>query len=300
MWNWAECSLFQNGWDAIWISCGYRETNISPFLSGMVFPIGQNCLFCESPFEGTSSLSEISSAVSHYFHSSLFRPFDFWHSLSLFLFSWAHVAVEKWHQEALTQVSNKKQMVPPQPLSLSLCLVPWNKSNHYKWEGDRMSKYAGFPRGSAKQHPLKRNSATVTGNTKACWLVTVYEHGAHSTGDCPNLINEMMMLTGYSACCISWLTQVGKFPPEHQFSAPLSDNCLWKDERVWQSRVKEGDVYVVNDRNNQFGNNWHVCVLSANWGALVFLRHLVFISRLVSDNSPRSPMNKYWALPRHN
>lgn len=33
MWNWAECSLFQNGWDAIWISCGYRETNISPFLS---------------------------------------------------------------------------------------------------------------------------------------------------------------------------------------------------------------------------------------------------------------------------
>lgn len=150
-------------------------------------------------------------------------------------------------------------MVPPQPPSLSWCPAPWNNSNCYKWASDRMSKDAGFPRGSTKQHPLKRNAATSMGHTKPSWLV-ISEHGAHWMGDCPNLINEMVMLTECSACCLSWLTQLGQFPPEHQFSAPLSDNCLWKDERVWQSRVKEVDVCVVNDRNNQFGNNWHVCV----------------------------------------
>lgn len=41
----------------------------------------------------------------------------------LYWFSLAHVAVEKWCQEALTPVSNKLQMVPPQPQSLSWCLL---------------------------------------------------------------------------------------------------------------------------------------------------------------------------------
>lgn len=91
------------------------------------------------------------------------------------------------------------------------------------------------------------------------------------------------------ACCILWLTQVGQFPPEHQFSAPLSVCCLWEDECVWRSRVKEADVCVVNDWNNQFGNNWHVCLSTASWAALAFLRHLICISRLVSGNPQDHP-----------
>lgn len=41
---------------------------------------------------------------------------------------------------------------------------------------------------------------------------------------------------------------------------------------MWQSRVKEADVCVVNDRNNQFGNNWHVGLSSGKLRSISILQ----------------------------
>lgn len=162
-----------------------------------------------------------------------------------------------------------------------------------------MSKDAGFPRGSTKQHPLKRNAATSMGHTKASWLVIISEHGAHWMGDCPNLINEMVMLTECSACCLSWLTQLGQFPQNINSQRPcqiivyekmkVCGNLGWRRLMYVLLMIEIISLVITG-----------TCVSSASWGALAFLRHLVFISRLASANCPGSPMNKYRAFPRHN
>lgn len=41
---------------------------------------------------------------------------------------------------------------------------------------------------------------------------------------------------------------------------------------MWRSRVKEADVWVVNDRNNQFGNKWRVGLSSGKLGAISILQ----------------------------
>lgn len=106
-------------------------------------------------------------------------------------------------------------------------------------------------------------------NTKAPRLIIVYEHGTHSMGHCPSLINEMMMLTGvFSLLHPVACSRCAKYPPDHQFLVPLSDNCLWKDGCVWQSWVKGADVCVVKAWNNQLGNKWPVCLSNDKLGSI--------------------------------
>lgn len=111
-----------------------------------------------------------------------------------------------------------------------------------------MSRDPGFPGGSAKQKSLHRDEVEPQINTKAPRLVIVYGHGTHSMGHCPNLINEMMMLTGVFSLlhpvADPLLCQVS---PDHQFPVPLSDNCLGKDKCMWQSWLKGADVCVAKD-----------------------------------------------------
>lgn len=67
-----------------------------------------------------------------------------------------HIAMGTWYQEAVTQVSNKDQMVTTQMQQLShpgLC----NKRNYYKW--DDTSRDPRFPGGPEQQHPLRRDAA---------------------------------------------------------------------------------------------------------------------------------------------
>lgn len=51
-------------------------------------------------------------------------------------------------------------------------------------------------RGTRSAASFTQGCSRASDNTKAARLVLVYEHGTHSMGHCPNLINEMMMLTG--------------------------------------------------------------------------------------------------------
>ena len=160
-------------------------------------------------------------------------------------------------------------------------------------EGSRVS------RGTRKAASSTRGCSQASDNTKAARLVHVYEHGTHSMGHCPNLINEMMMLTGV----FSFLHPVTD-PRRAKYPQTINSQCpcqiiVYEKTNACGNLGWRGLMYVLlrTEIISLAINGLWVCQMT-NQDTLAFLGH--FLSRLVSDDYQRSPMSKYQALPRHN
>lgn len=138
-------------------------------------------------------------------------------------------------------------------------------------------------------------------NTKAPRLILVYEHGTHSMGHCPDLINEMMMLTGvFSLPHPLADSRCAKYPQTINSPCPCQiivyekmnacGNLEWRGLMYVLLRIEIISLAI---------NGLCVCQMTS-WEALAFLRPCAFLSKLVSNDYQRSPMNKRQALPRHN
>lgn len=112
---------------------------------------------------------------------------------------------------------------------------------------------------------------------------------------CPNLMNEMMVPTGGQlAASPGGPTRLGNSPQR----VPLSDHCLWRDGCLWPSRVKGlTDASLMMEASSLAIAAWRGCQVPA--GRISIPQASVFISRLESDDGPRSPLNKHRAFPRH-
>lgn len=124
-------------------------------------------------------------------------------------------------------------------------------------------------RGTWKAASLTQGCSRASDNTKVPRLVIVYEHGTHSMGHCPNLINEMMMLTGvFSLLHPVADPRCAKYPQNINSQCPCQIIVYEKTNACGNLGWRGADVCVAKDWNNQPGNKWPVCLSNDKPGCI--------------------------------